>query len=304
MKSLSDFQPYSTIYVDGMNLMSRSYYGMHDLSYQGRKTGMMYGMCRFVLDWRQRAPNTSLVVLWEGKNSWRKAKYPIYKYNRMGLKTPEESTEFFDCVDQVKYALPAMGVRQAWAETYEADDVVDVLARSNPKESNSLYSSGDWDWWGLADFGDILYQHSVVLTTETMGAMFEKKFGAKMIPVSKIWLFKALTGDPSDNVSGIPYFPKKIASEICRLDWVTDNIVENMLDNLDYALRGLHADTWADRLVDVAWLIDRNAELLRPSKIPLDKIAWIESAYCMDGFKDVLLKSGMDNMLYRLTGVK
>jgi len=299
MKSLSGFHPYSVIYVDGMNLMSRSYYGMRDLFYQGHKTGMMYGICRFALDWQQRIPNVDIVVLWEGRNSWRKAKHPIYKGNRAGMKTPEETTEFFDCVDRVKYALPTMGVRQAWADTYEADDVVDTLAKSSPEGTKALYSSGDWDWWGLADYGDILYQHNEVLTKERMRAMFEKKFGAKMIPLDKLWLFKVLTGDPSDNVPGVPRFPKKIASELCHLTGIT----ETNLESMEPALRRMNAFTWADKVAGCRELIVRNSELLRPSKVPVDSIVWVDAQYSMDGFKDVLLKSGMESMSYRLTGV-
>ena len=37
-----------------------------------------------------------------------------------------------------------------------------------------------------------------------------------MVPPSKVALMKTITGDPSDNIKGIPRFPKKIAAKICE----------------------------------------------------------------------------------------
>lgn len=294
MKSLGGYKPYEVMYIDGMNLLSRSYYGMSELSYRGHKTGMLYGISRLALDWRHRNPGIDLVFIWEGKDSWRKAKHPIYKAQRHESKTPAETTEFFDSVERVKKSLPVMGIHQVWANTYEADDVAATLAPIETRKA--LYSSGDWDWWELCPYGDILYQHSEVLTKRDMDYRFLKKFNADPVPPDKLWLFKVLTGDLSDNVSGIPRFPKKLASRLCN-----SGLTEN---NLIPLLHRVGKSDWADKVKMNLWLFDRNVDLLRSSSVPDDMITFVYPEYSAEGFGEILLKSGMDSLYDRLKAGK
>lgn len=291
MKSLRDYKPYEVIYVDAMNLLTRSFYGMRELEYKGHKTGMLYGVARLFLDWTKKAPGVDIVMLWEGRDSWRRVKYPIYKAHRGESRSPEETREFYDSIERVKYALPSMGIKQAWCNTYEADDVVATLAKGETRRA--LFSSGDWDWWELADYGDILYQHKDVLTGEDMKVRFEKKFKAPAVPPSMLWLFKVLTGDPSDNVSGVPRFPKKVASRLCNLEGVNE-------DSIVHGLARLGEKRWAEKVVENYWLVRRNIELIQASDVPLDSIEWVGGEYSKEVFGDVLLKSGMEALHDRL----
>ena len=291
MKSLTDYKPYAVMYVDGMNLLSRSYYGMRDLAYKGRKTGMLYGVARLVLDWRNKNPGIEMVFLWEGEKSWRKAKYPIYKGQRHESKSPEETKEFFECVERVRDSLPSMGVSQSRCDTYEADDLAAFYAGIEKRKA--LFSSGDWDWWALADRGDILYQHSKVLNKEEMSSLFMNKYKTNPVPPNKLWLFKALTGDPSDNLSGVPRFPKKIASELCNVKDIDEhNVVQH--------LHRIGKDDWAVKVRENDWLFKRNVELVKFSDVPSEKVERVPGAYSSEGFGDILIKSGMEGLYDRL----
>jgi 5'-3' exonuclease len=291
MKNLGSYRPYDVMYIDGMNLLTRSYHGMADLSYKGHRTGMLYGVSRLILDWRHKNNNMEFVFLWEGKDSWRKKKYPIYKAQRHDTKSAQESADYFDALDRVKKALPSMGVRQGWADTYEADDLAATLAPLDNR--NALYSSGDWDWWELRAYGTILYQHSDILSKEDMDFRFIKKFNAPPVPPDKLWLFKVLTGDPSDNVSGIPRFPKKLASALCNNGATPGSLVQ--------ILHKMGKRDLAEKVKANAWLIERNIDLLHSSSVPLDGITWIEPEYSQEGFGEVLLKSGMSSLYDKLT---
>lgn len=291
MKSLTDYKPYAVMYVDGMNLLSRSYYGMRDLSYKGHKTGMLYGVARLVIEWRNKNPGIEFVFLWEGENSWRKAKHPIYKAQRHESKSPDETKDFFDGIRTVRESLSAMGVSQSHCDTYEADDLAAFYAGIEKRKA--LYSSGDWDWWALADRGDILYQHSNVLNREEMSAMFMHKYKTNPVPPDKLWLFKALTGDPSDNISGVPRFPKKIASALCNVKGVDEiNVVQH--------LHRMGKDEWAVKVRENQWLLQRNVELVKFSDIPAAKVQRVKADYSVDGFGDILIKSGMEGLYDRL----
>lgn len=297
MKSLADYRPYEVVYIDGMNLVSRSYFGMPELSYHGKKTGILFGFVRLALDLRQKNPGIEMIVVWEGADSWRKKKYPIYKAQRHDSKTPEETKEFFDGVEYLKKCLPIIGMRQCHADTYEADDVVATLAPADKRKS--LYSSGDWDWWSLVNTGDIYYQHSSIVTREDMNLKFRKKFNSDPVLPDRLWLFKALTGDPSDNISGIPRFPKKLASWVCNTLQVVDG---NLSRNISLFLRRVGKDVWGEKLRVNDWLLKRNIDLITMGGVPADAVQWVESDYSVEGFCDILLKNGMETLYDRLKG--
>lgn len=290
MKSLSNYKPYTTMYIDAMNLLTRSFYGMSDLEYKGHKTGMLYGVVRLVLDWRLRNPGIDIVMVWEGRDSWRREKYPIYKGHRAGSHPAKDTKAFFDSIERVKYALPPMGVRQAWADTYEADDTVSALAQySYRRGDRSLFSSGDWDWWELSAMGDILYQHRDIMVQRDLDAMFVRKFKADPVPPDTLWMFKVLTGDASDNVSGVPRFPRKLASRLCNIDNIGPG-------DFVHGLITLGEESWAQKLSDQYWIIERNSELLRSSEVPLDDIDHVDGSYDAVAFGSILLNSGMSSL--------
>ena len=291
MKSLSSYRPYTHLFVDAMNLVARSYHGMPMLEYKGKKTGTLMGVSRLVIDWRKRNNGIHIVFVWEGVDSWRKEKHPIYKAHRKS-DPGEDRDQFFESVDLVRSSLPVMGVDQVSARTYEADDT--VWTASELVKGKLLFCSTDWDWWSLADRGDILYQNDV-LTTASLESRFSKKFNCNPIPMGRMWMFKALTGDPSDNVSGVPRFPKKVASEIASDQSLgRGDIVHGLISHGHTVL--------ADRVAQNYWIVERNLELVSPSPPPMDDLDWVMGEYDEYLFGEVLMKSGMGHLYDRLIG--
>jgi 5'-3' exonuclease len=289
VKSLGNISPYKVMYIDAMNLITMSHYGMSTLSYKGVSTGMLHGVARLVLSWRQRCSGIEFVMVWEGYNSWRKEQYPIYKANR-GKHTPDKADDFRKSVDVVKYALPYLGVNQVWSDTYEADDVVYNLAKLEDRKC--IFSSGDWDWWELSQWGDILYRHKNVMGYDDLQAMFSKKYNCGSVPFDKLWLFKALTGDASDNVSGVPRFPKKLASKICNSNCTSISEVVSILE-------GMGETSWAGKVSSNMWILKRNDELLKSSIIPFENIERVDSDYTDNSIREVLEEYGMFSLIER-----
>jgi len=294
VKSLSGHKPFEVIYIDAMNLLTRSYHGMRDLEHLGKRTGMIYGLARFCIDWKRKSPDMKFVMVWEGKDSWRKAKWPIYKSKRIA-QSSEERKVFWGCIDRIKEVLPGMGIAQVWADTYEADDVVWSLAQA--EERKAIYSSGDWDWWPLIDYGSVLYQHKDMLTVEDMRFRFAKKYNAPAIDPSRMWLFKVLCGDASDTVPGVPRFLKKVAAALCNFDDIDETTLVEGLNRLEEF-------KWAKKIVEHRWVVDRNLELLLLDVVSWKDMDWIESNYSEAEFGDVLLKSGMEGLYDRFMEVK
>ena len=295
MNSLSAYKPYNQMYVDAMNLVVRSHYGLSMLEHNGHKTGALTGVARLVVDWQKKNPGIKIVFIWEGRNSWRKAKYPIYKAQRVKenrSQDPKLRKEFFRSIDIIKESLPVMGVSQVWAETYEADDTVWTVMLDDI--GKKLFVSTDWDWWPLSQYGDILYTDEV-MQEDALQKKFASKFNCDIIPMDRMPIFKILTGDPSDNLSGIPRFPKKLAAKIAA-----DKSIS--LDNLISGIATYGSSTWVNNAKSNQWILDRNTALISADPPNPDVLEWVPSAYNESDFEDVLLKSGMGYLYEKLTG--
>jgi 5'-3' exonuclease len=86
MKKISSpFPTYDYIFVDTMNLASISYFAQTRLSWNGKPTGMLFGVLRQILFLKKKYPEAKIIFLWEGYNSIRKSKYTFYKSNGTSL---------------------------------------------------------------------------------------------------------------------------------------------------------------------------------------------------------------------------
>lgn len=296
MKSLKAIEPYNFMYVDAMNLLSRSYYGMPMIAYKGRKTGMLLGVSRLIVNWKKRNPGLEIVFIWEGEDSWRKRAFPIYKAKRLEKRAEQPkdvNQDFLDSLNLVKAVLPRIGVKQVSAYTFEADDTVWTVMRMN--KGKRLFVSMDWDWWSLIDYGDILYEYQV-LTESDLHSKFMRRYGCGPFPMDRMWVFKALTGDLSDNLSGIPRFPKKLAVKLAADKSINGNsLIQGMLSH--------GYDTWAKRATDNKWILDRNLKLIKAFPPHLGDLEWVMAdPYDKDVFGEILLENGMIHLYNKLIG--
>jgi 5'-3' exonuclease len=288
VKTLADYKPYKVMFVDAMNLMARNHYAMSMLEYRGVKTGMLMGAARLVIDWRKKNPGIEFVFVWEGKNSWRKEKYPVYKSNR-GNHDPDSRAEFTAALNLVKSNLHVLGVHQVWANTFEADDTV-YRAMDRWEGLKMIFNSTDWDWWPLSKYGDFLYQDDVY-TADDLRAKFNKKYGGD-IDFDRLWVFKTLTGDPSDGIKGVPRFLKKVAIELANDASIGEDLIHGAI---------IHGyDKIAEKMISNRWIIERNEELVKPKIPDISEMQWESSFYDEELFKSVLFDYGMAGMLDRL----
>ena len=79
MKDMLDRRIYKKILVDAMNMVYIHYYGQANLSYNGRPTGMLYGIARAVTKLQKENTGAEIIFLWEGTNNRRKMMDSSYK---------------------------------------------------------------------------------------------------------------------------------------------------------------------------------------------------------------------------------
>lgn len=204
------------VLVDGHNLAFRCLYapGMSELKdRQGRPTGMILGFLRSLAALKKRFGEATLIVTWDGSSQRRKKKFSEYKANRTPPAPCDEGA--FNPLLFIKTVLPLLGVIQAWNPKEEADDVLATLVRGVLKDDINIVFSTDRDLLQLVtekthllvpsvgSRNEILFDPALVL--ETMG-----------VPPNKVVELRALYGDASDNIPGVPRVPKKVLRDLIR----------------------------------------------------------------------------------------
>ena len=216
------------ILVDGNNLLFRSYYataytGNVMTNSKGFPTNALYGfilMMNKILE--EEKPKYIAVAFDIGKN-FRKQKYPTYKDGR--AKTPDELKM------QMPYSrkvLDAMGIKYFELEPYEADDIIGTLAKEadvNPNFDATIISS-DKDLLQL-----ISPQVDVKLLKQKDFIRYNRDTFYKDYNFEPIRMidFKALSGDPSDNIPGVKGIGEKSAINLLS----KYDTIEDIYDHID-----------------------------------------------------------------------
>jgi 5'-3' exonuclease/transcription antitermination factor NusG len=232
------------VIVDGHNLAFRcaTVPGLDTLKdSQGRYTGAIVGVLRSLGSFRKKFPGAEIVVTWDGSSQRRKALFPAYKANRhshtnghangAAASAPAEGEAAvvpvassvptnglngaspFNQIYWLRDVLPSLGVKQAWNPEEEADDVIATLVRQYP-EKKCVVISTDRDLLQLVS-------HRVqLLVPGPKGERFfdpaavEAEYGVR--PEHMVDL-RAIDGDTSDNIPGVPGFGLKTATKLLRL---------------------------------------------------------------------------------------
>ncbi len=213
------------VIVDGHNLAVRCAVvpGLDTLKdSHGRYTGAIVGVLRSLGSFRKKFPGAEIIVVWDGSNQRRKKLFPDYKGNRVngsavaatnGTSNGNGSngSSPFDQVHWLRDVLPYLGVRQAWSPEEEADDVIATLAQKYEGKRCVIISTD-------RDLLQLVNDH-VQVFTPTKDRLFdsaavEAEFGVR--PEHMVDL-RAIDGDTSDNIPGVPGFGLKTAAKLLRL---------------------------------------------------------------------------------------
>ncbi len=242
--------------IDGNSLLYRAFYALPLLQNQhGQQTNAIYGFTNMLYKLLEDEPPEYLAVVFDPpKPSFRARIDPTYKANRE--KTPAELTEQ---VYKVREILRAMKIAVFEIDDYEADDVIGTLADMAVNESVSVkVLTGDTDLLQLVDDGI-----SVVLTRKGISQMevFNRQHLKEEMGLTpeQVIDYKALKGDPSDNIPGVPGIGKKTAMNL--IDAYSS--IEGIYDNLDF-LKGKIAEnleTYKDQLLSSRKLVTLQREV-------------------------------------------
>ena len=214
--------------LDGNSIINRAYYGVRPLTTKdGFFTNAIFGfLTMFHKIYEDTRPDAVAVAFDLKAPTFRHLRYSDYKGKRKGM-PPELAMQ----LEPLKELLAAMGLKLLSAEGWEADDILGTLAeacRQNPEDS-CVIATGDRDTLQLVGDGvavrmlttkqgkaeAVIYDEETILET----------YGVKPIQLIEV---KAIQGDTSDNIPGVPGIGEKGALDLVQrfgsLDYIYTHI--------------------------------------------------------------------------------
>ena len=214
--------------VDGNSIVNRAFFGMHPLTNQkGFPTHAIFGFLNILRRMEEEVDPDGLCVTFDRKEpTFRHQAYEGYKAQRKGM--PEELAVQMPILKQV---LDAMNIPCYELAGWEADDLICTISRK--------CEAAGWDCrvaTGDKDSLQLVTDHTYVeLVTSRMGktttkemdpGAFRETYGFE--PPQMVDL-KALMGDASDNIPGVPGVGEKTAMALLH----ENGTLQEIYDRLD-----------------------------------------------------------------------
>jgi DNA polymerase-1 len=215
------------VVIDGKSVFYRGYYAMPNLSTkEGTPTGGVYGFAVMALEVLKRLKPDYVCVAWDKpKTNIRKRVelYPQYKANRKPA-----PPDFYAQIPMLHELLEAFGWPLYELDDYEADDIMGAFAaQAADKNIETLLVTSDLDM--LQVVGPLTHVYALKKGLSNIELFHPKSFTEKYsITPDQFLDLKALKGDSSDNIPGVPGIGEKGAIQLLKDYETLDGIYENI----------------------------------------------------------------------------
>jgi DNA polymerase-1 len=260
------------ILIDAHSLIYRAFFALPPMSTSdGRVTNAVYGFTSMLAIVLASRPEFAIAAFDMGKPTFRSLEYQEYKAGRRAM--PDDLRPQMEMVREVltAFSIPIYGV-----EGFEADDVIGTMARMADERGHSVtIVSGDLDCLQLVtDSVEALVPRRGITDTFVYGPdQVRQRYGFEP---AQLIDFKALRGDTSDNIPGVPGVGDKTAAKLVQ-DYVT---VDALLDRVEELPEG-RLKTALKANADKVRLGKRMVTIVRdvPVELELDKARWTRYDY-------------------------
>ena len=239
--------------IDGFGLIFRAFYAIQApmTTSSGEPTNAVYGVASMLFNiLTNQRPDFAVMALESGR-TFRHDHFEDYKGTR-----GEMPNELRVQIDRILQLIQALDIPMLSKELYEADDVIGTLSKRLANEGfEVVVLTGDTDLLQLAGDHITVYLPGVKRFDEfrqyDTDAVIERySFAPEFIPD-----YKALVGDTSDNIPGVPGIGEKTAKALIttygpiesifdHVDEVTPTRAQNALrGNREHAMRSKHLAT-------------------------------------------------------------
>ena len=201
------------VLIDGHSILNRAFFGIPDLTNsEGLHTNAIYGFLNImfkILDEEQ--PDYLTVAFDRSEPTFRHKMYEAYKATRKPM-----ADELRQQVPVMKEVLQAMGIAIVEKPGYEADDLLGTIAGKAEKEGMDVsIISGDRDLLQLAtDHVKVRIPKTKRTGTEIEDYNAKDVLEKYQVTPQQFIDVKALMGDASDNIPGVPGIGEKTATNL------------------------------------------------------------------------------------------
>jgi len=218
------------IVIDGNALIHRAFHALPPLkTKKGELVNAVYGFFLiFLKAVRELNPDFVVATFDLPGKTFRHKEYKEYKAKR-----PKAAKELYQQISTVKGILKNFGIPIFEKEGFEADDLIGTIAKKAPKkqvlpEIEITILTGDLDALQLVDENTRVYTMRRGLKDTVIYDIGAIKERYQLSP-SQIVDFKALRGDASDNIPGVPGIGEKTASKLIKEFGSLDNLYSALI---------------------------------------------------------------------------
>ena len=245
----------------------RAYTANPSMGVNGDHTGGVVGFINILRGIVDRTRPSKVVIAWEGGgSSRRRALFKDYKANRRPAKLnrfyeddiPDSDENKTQQVIELTKLLRNLPVTQVYVADVEGDDVIAWLCTSRYREDRKLIISSDKDLYQLLDHRTVVYSlgRKIFITAPDVLRLHH-------VSVANFALAKALSGDPGDNIPGVPGVGfKTIAKRFPSMVDDEELSVADILDECRVNAEKKHHPKAYDDVLASADLVVRNLKLV------------------------------------------
>lgn len=281
--------------IDFFNLMHRAFhaYPKDFKNSRGEPTGAVYGFFVLLLNYIKKTTPTHILIAYEDDEvpTFRSTAYTGYKANRTWAEDhKEESEAFYLQVPVALKILDTLNFKVTKVNGFEADDVAGTFATKVNKNVQVLILSND------QDLLQVVSQNVSVLRPARPPFVKEKIFNPAEVqktygftPIQLID-YKALRGDPSDNIKGVKGIGEVSAKKLIAEFGSVENIYKNISQISSKKIQTLLANNYEEALMSKKLAtIETNV----PMEVDINKckISYVQNPKTKELFEEYEFKS-------------
>ncbi len=212
--------------IDANSIIHRCFHALPKFTTpDGRPSGALYGLSSILLKiFRENKPDYAAALFDRPEPTFRDEIYKEYKATR-----PPTADALIPQIIEAPKLFEKFGVKPFDKAGFEADDLIATFAEkfSHEPDLKVVILTGDMDTLQLVHDDKIMvraFKKGISETVDYDEKAVEEKYGLKP---NQIIDYKALVGDVSDNVKGVPGVGPKTAADILQKFGTIENVYKN-----------------------------------------------------------------------------
>lgn len=294
----------NVLLVDGTNIFIRCWAANPAMDENGNHTGGVVGFLKSIGYAIKLLAPTRCVITFDGVGgSFKRRKiFPAYKEHRKGKirlnrayeELTDATTEEENCRQQFSrllHYLTVLPVNLLSIDHVEADDVLAFLAVDYFKDSDKVYiMSSDKDFLQLCNGNIAVYSPTKKRIYGSHEVLTEYQ-----IHPNNFVLYRAMDGDPSDNVDGIQGAgPKTIVK---HFPWLSDEAEHTVDEVVNHAVNLRNKYKVCENVSEGKAVLERNVALMQLRHTALTTIAQL---HCVERLETVKIPMMDRNAFFKL----